>query len=335
MRKFPVILALALSAGAASAGTLEEVQERGVLNCGVNSGLVGFASKDDNDNWSGFDVAMCRAVAAAVLGDTSAVNFVETTTRDRFTSLLSGEVDMLSRNTTWSFTTDVELKVDFAGIAYYDGQGFMVPKELGISSATELNGRSVCVHVDSTSQLNLVEYFGRLDMELNQVPVETTAEAQQRYLDGECEVYSSDASQLAAIRATFVAPSEHVLLQDIISKEPLGPVVRHGDDNWTDIVRWVLNALITAEELGVTSVNIEELMQGTNNPEIDRLLGTSGRLGEMLGLSPDWAARAIKAGGNYGELFARHIGANTPINLSRGLNLQWTEGGLLYSPPFR
>lgn len=335
MRKFPVILALVLAAGAASAGTLEDVQERGKLNCGVNSGLVGFASKDDNDNWTGFDVALCRAVAAAVLGDSSAVNFVETTTRDRFTSLLAGEVDMLSRNTTWSFTTDVELKVDFAGVAYYDGQGFMVPKELGISSATELNGRSVCVHVGTTSQLNLVEYFERLDMELNQVPVETTAEAQQRYLDGECEVYSSDASQLAAIRATFVAPSEHVLLQDIISKEPLGPVVRHGDDDWTDIVRWVLNALITAEELGVTSVNIDELMQGTNNPEIDRLLGTQGRLGEMLGLSPDWAARVIKAGGNYGELFARHIGSNTPINLSRGLNLQWTEGGLLYSPPFR
>lgn len=335
MKTLPWIAAFCVSAGMAVGGTLDEVKERGRLNCGVNSGLVGFASKDDNGTWTGFDVAICRAVAAAVLGDSTAVDFFETTTRTRYTDLLSGKVDVLSRNTTWSFSTDVELKLDFAGIAYYDGQGFMVPKALGVSSATELNGRSICVHVGTTTAMNLVEYFSRLDMELTPVPADTLAEAQQKYLAGECEVYTSDASQLAAIRATFVSPSDHVLLQDIISKEPLGPVVRQGDDAWTDVVRWVLNALIAAEELGITSANIDELMQGTTTPEINRLLGNEGVQGEMLGLTSDWAARAIKAGGNYGEIFARHIGANTPINLSRGLNLQWTEGGLLYSPPFR
>lgn len=335
MLKTPAFLALFLAAQAASAATLDEVKSRESLNCGVNAGLAGFASKDDAGNWTGFDVGLCRAIAAAVLGDPNAVSYVETSPRNRFTLLNGGTVDVLSRNTTWSFTTDVEMQVNFAGIVYYDGQGFMVPKSLGVSSATELAGKSICVHAETTSALNMREYFTRLDMPVEPVPVETTAEAQSKYLEGECDVYTSDASQLAAIRATFESPSEHVLLQDIISKEPLGPVVRHGDDAWGDVVRWVLNALISAEELGVTSANVDELMQGTNNPEIDRLLGSSGRLGDMLGLDAGWAARAIKAGGNYGELFAKHIGEKTPIGLSRGLNLQWTEGGLLYSPPFR
>lgn len=325
-----------LLAGAATAGTLDEVKTRGTLNCGVNTGLVGFASKDSNGEWRGFDVGMCRAVAAAVLGDPMAVNFVETTAATRFTALNAGEIDLLVRNTTWSFATDVDLKVDFAGINYYDGQAFMVPRTLGLSSARELDGRSICVQAGTTSALNVDEYFDRYQMSYEAVPVEGTAEAQSLYLEGACEVYSSDASQLAAIRATFANPGDHVLLEDIISKEPLGPAIRHGDNDWADIVRWTLNALIAAEELGVNSANVDELKaQGTSTPEINRLLGLEGRMGEMLGLDADWAVRAIKAGGNYGELFSRNIGVDTPIGLSRGLNLQWTEGGLLYSPPFR
>lgn len=326
---------LACAVNMASAGTLDDVKSREMLNCGVNTGLIGFASRDSRDQWSGFDVDLCRAVAAAVLGDPGAVNFVETTNRSRFTALLGGEIDVLARNTTWSFSTDVGLKVDFAGINYYDGQRFMVPKALGVTSATELDGRTICVQPDSKAAKNLAEYFGRKNISFESVEVESTAQAQTFYLEGACEVFTADASELAAIRATFQAPGDHLLLSDVISKEPLGPVVRHGDDEWADVVRWVLNALITAEELGVTSVNIEEMRERTDHPEVARLLGAEGQMGEALGLDADWAVRAIRAGGNYGELFARNIGETTPIGLSRGLNLLWTEGGLLYSPPFR
>jgi general L-amino acid transport system substrate-binding protein len=323
-------------ATSAAAGTLEDVKARGSLNCGVNSGLQGFANRDSNGTWAGFDVGLCRAVAAAVLGDPSAVAFTETTPSTRYLALNSGEIDLLVRNTTWSLSTDVDLKVDFAGINYYDGQGFMVPKALGLSSARELDGRSVCVQGETPAARNLEEFFARYDMALETVAVGSTAEAQAVYLEGGCEVYTADASQLAAIRATFGTPDAHVLLEDIISKEPLGPVVRHGDDDWSDIVRWVLNALIAAEELGVTSANAMELREsGSNTPEVNRLLGVEGLLGEMLRLEPDWAVRAITAGGNYGELFARNIGEDTPVGLPRGLNLQWSDGGLLYSPPFR
>ncbi|MFW2589127.1 amino acid ABC transporter substrate-binding protein [Sagittula sp. SSi028] len=328
--------ALMLAATTATANTLEDVTARGTLNCGVNAGLVGFAMQDSNGTWRGFDVGLCRAVAAAVLGDPAAVNFVETTAASRYDALNAGDIDLLVRNTTWSFSSDVDLKVDFAGINYYDGQAFMVPKALGLSSARELDGRSICIQEGTTSAQNVAEYFRRYEMSYQSVAIENTADAQTKYLNGDCDVYSTDASQLAAIRATFATPSDHVLLEDIISKEPLGPAVRHGDDDWADVVRWTLNALIAAEELGVTSANIDELrLQGTDTPEINRLIGVDGVLGDMLGLDADWALRAIKAGGNYGELFARNIGANTPIGLSRGLNLQWTEGGLLYSPPFR
>ncbi|CUH78811.1 amino acid ABC transporter substrate-binding protein [Tropicibacter naphthalenivorans] len=335
MHKGILLGAMLLTAGGATAGTLDDVKARGTLNCGVNAGLVGFASQNGNGEWSGFDVGLCRAVAGAVLGDPNAVTFFETTTSSRFTSLLSGEIDLLARNTTWSFSTDVELKLDFAGVNYYDGQGFMVPKSLGVSSAKELDGRTICVQADTTTAPNLEEYFNRNNMTYDPIPVEATAEAQTLYLEGECEVYTTDASGLAAIRATFQTPGDHVLLPEIISKEPLGPVVRHGDDEWGDVVRWVLNALIAAEELGITSTNLEELAVGTDNPEINRLLGTEGILGEMLDLSPDWAVQALRAGGNYGELFARNIGENTPIGLSRGLNALWTDGGLLYAQPFR
>ena len=324
-----------LSAGMAAAATLEDVKERGTLNCGVNTGLAGFAAPDANGNWEGFDVAFCRAVAAAVLGDPTAVEFVPLTGQTRFTGLASGEVDVLSRNTTWTFTRDVDLKFEFAGVNYYDGQGFIVPADLGVTSAKDLDGATVCIQTGTTTELNLADYFRANNMEYEPVPIETNAEAQQQYLAGACDVYTTDRSGLAATRATFEDPSAHVILPETISKEPLGPLVRHGDPEWGDIVRWTLNALVAAEEYGVTSANVDELSEGTENPEINRLLGTEGNLGDMIGLEPEWARNVIKSQGNYGEIFERHIGESTPIGLARGLNAQWKDGGLLYAPPFR
>ncbi|MFT4715069.1 MAG: general L-amino acid transport system substrate-binding protein [Paracoccaceae bacterium] len=324
-----------LAAGMASAGTLDDVKAKGFLQCGVSSGLVGFAFPDASGNWSGFDVSVCRAVAAAVLGDPSAVKFTPTTGKTRFTALASGEIDMLARNTTWTFSRDVDLKFTFVGVNYYDGQGFMVPKELGVSSAKDLDGATVCIQTGTTTELNLADYFRTNNISYEPVPIETNAEAQQQYLAGACDVYTTDASGLAATRAAFEDPDAHTLLPEIISKEPLGPLVRHGDDQWGDIVRWTLNALITAEELGVTSANLAEMSNGTNNPEINRLLGTEGTLGAMLGLDAGWAKAAIAVAGNYGEIFETNIGESTAIGLSRGLNAQWADGGLIYSPPFR
>ena len=325
-----------LAAGVASAATVDDIKARGKLNCGVSTGLVGFAAPDADGNWGGFDVGVCRAVAAAVLGDPMAVEFVPTTGKTRFTALASGEIDMLARNTTWTFSRDVDLKFTFVGVNYYDGQGFMVPKELGVSSAKDLDGATVCIQTGTTTELNLADFFRVNNISYEPVPIETNAEAQQQYLAGACDVYTTDASGLAATRATFEAPGDHVVLPEIVSKEPLGPLVRHGDDNWGDIVRWTLNALITAEELGVTSDNVADMAAAAgNNPEINRLLGTEGNLGEMLGLDADWAKKAIMAGGNYGELFEDNIGESTAIGLARGLNAQWTQGGLIYSPPFR
>ena len=324
-----------LSAGAAAAGTLHDVKARDKLQCGVNTGLVGFASPDANGEWQGFDVAVCRAVAAAVLGDGSKVEFVPVTNKVRFTALASGEIDMLARNTTWTFSRDVDLKFEFTGVNYYDGQGFMVPKELGVSSAKELDGATVCIQTGTTTELNLADFFRANNISYEPVPIETDSEAQQQYLAGACDTYTTDASGLAATRATFDDPSAHVVLPEIVSKEPLGPLVRHGDNEWGDIVRWTLNALIAAEELGVTSANVSELGGDPSTPEINRLLGTEGTLGEMLGLDAEWAKRAIMVSGNYGEIFAKNIGVDTPVGLARGLNGQWTEGGLLYAPPFR
>ncbi|MCW1934762.1 amino acid ABC transporter substrate-binding protein [Pararhodobacter zhoushanensis] len=325
----------ALVAGFASATTLEDVQARGSLNCGVSTGVNGFSAPDANGVWQGFDVAVCRAVAAAVLGDPMAVNFVPTTGQTRFTALASGEIDILARNTTWTLSRDVDLGFTFIGVNYYDGQGFMVDRALGVSSATELDGATVCIQTGTTTELNLADYFRINNMTYEPVPIETNAEAQQQYLAGACDVYTTDASGLAATRASFETPGDHVILPEIISKEPLGPLVRQGDDQWADIGRWTLNALIAAEELGVTSANLEQMAAGTTNPEINRLLGSEGSLGEMLGLDPQWAMHAIAAGGNYGEIFAATIGEATPIGLARGLNAQWTQGGLLYTPPFR
>ena len=342
MKRTAFLGALTVAGIAASAAmaqdvsTIDQVKERGKLNCGVTTGLVGFAAPDANGQWNGFDVGVCRAVAAAVLGDANAVEFVPTTGKTRFTALASGEIDMLARNTTWTFSRDVDLKFEFVGVNYYDGQGFMVAKDLGATSAKELDGATVCIQTGTTTELNLADFFRANDMSYEPVPIETNAEAQQQYLAGACDVYTTDASGLAATRATFEDPSAHILLPEIISKEPLGPLVRHGDNNWGDVVRWTLNALIAAEELGVTSANIGELgASAGSNPEINRLLGTEGTLGEMLGLDAEWAKRAIMAGGNYGELFAKNIGEETPIALARGLNAQWTDGGLLYAPPFR
>ena len=324
-----------LAAGAAAAGTLDDVKARGTLNCGVTTGLVGFAAPNADGEWNGFDVSVCRAVAAAVLGDATAVEFVPTTGKTRFTALASGEIDMLARNTTWTFSRDVDLKFTFVGVNYYDGQGFMVPKALGVSSAKDLDGATVCIQTGTTTELNLADFFRANNISYEPVPIETNAEGQQQYLAGACDTYTTDASGLAATRATFENPGDHVLLPEIISKEPLGPLVRHGDDEWGDVVRWTLNALITAEELGVTSANVNEMAESSGNPEVKRLLGTEGTLGEMLGLEADWAMKAIATQGNYGEIFAKNIGEETPIALARGLNAQWTDGGLLYSPPFR
>ncbi|MGA1759444.1 MAG: amino acid ABC transporter substrate-binding protein [Paracoccaceae bacterium] len=325
----------AMAAGAASAGTMDDVKARGKLNCGVTTGLVGFAAPDANGVWEGFDVSVCRAVAAAVLGDPAAVEFVTTTGQTRFTALASGEIDMLARNTTWTFSRDVDLKFEFVGVNYYDGQGFMVPKSLGVSSAKELDGATVCIQTGTTTELNLADFFRANNISYEPVPIETNAEAQQQYLAGACDVYTTDASGLAATRATFENPDDHALLPEIISKEPLGPLVRHGDNEWGDVVRWSLNAMIAAEEMGITSANVDSMAAGTNNPEINRILGTEGELGAMLGLDKDWAMRIIKSVGNYAEVFEKNIGESTPIGLARGLNAQWTNGGLLYTPPFR
>ncbi|PHQ68903.1 MAG: amino acid ABC transporter substrate-binding protein [Paracoccus sp.] len=319
----------------ASADVLADIRQRGELHCGVNAGLAGFAAPDANGNWTGFDVAFCRAVAAAVLRDPSKVKFVPTDLETRFKLLMDGEVDLLVRNSTWTFSRDAALKLEFAGVNYYDGQGFMVRKELGVTSVKELGEAPICVQRGSTSAQNLADYFGANGMTLNTVEVESDAEGERRYTAGDCDAYTTDASGLAATRAAFADPENHIVLPEIISKEPLGPVVRQQDGQWGDVVRWTLFALIAAEEYGVTSKNIEELVKSSATPEIQRLLGVRDDLGAMIGLDAEWAKRAIQASGNYGEIFAANIGEQTPIGLARGLNAQWTQGGLMYAPPFR
>ena len=333
---FGALSVLALGATAAAATTLEDVKARGELLCGSNAGLAGFSAPDAAGVYQGFDIAMCRAVAAAVLGDPMKVKVVPLSSETRFTALSAGEVDMLARTSTWTFSRDTDLKLDFVGVNYYDGQGFMVKKSLGVSSAKELDGATVCIQTGTTTELNLADFAKSNGLTYEPVPVKDNAEAEQQYSAGACDVYTTDASGLAATRATFADAAEHVVLPEIISKEPLALVVRHGDNQWADIVKLTFNALLTAEELGITSTNVDEMAAAPgNNPEINRLLGTEGELGAMMGLSKDWAVKAIKAGGTYGEIFEANIGASTPIGLSRGLNALWTQGGLQYSPPFR
>ena len=327
--------AAAALAGMASATTLEDVKARGELLCGSNAGLAGFSAPDANGVYQGFDVAMCRAVAAAVLGDPMKVKVVPLSSETRFTALSAGEVDMLARTSTWTFSRDTDLKMDFVAVNYYDGQGFMVKKALGVSSAKELDGATVCIQTGTTTELNLADYFKSNGMTYQPVPLKDNAEAEQQYSAGACDVYTTDASGLAATRATFSDASEHVILPEIISKEPLALVVRHGDNQWGDIVRWTFYALVAAEEKGITQANIEQVAAATEDPEVKRILGLEGDLGAMLGLDKDWAKRAIAASGNYGEIFEANIGAATPIGLARGLNALWTQGGLQYAPPFR
>jgi general L-amino acid transport system substrate-binding protein len=339
MKKLQIISAaaavMALGVTAASAGTLQDVQARGELRCIVSTGLAGFAYTDSAGVYQGFDADFCRATAAAVLGDASKVKFVPATGKTRFTILNSGEGDVLWRNTTWTFVRDVDVKLTFVGVNYYDGQGFMAPKSLGVKSAKDLDGATVCIQTGTTTELNLADFFRSNKISYEPVPIETNDESRTNYLAGRCDVYTTDASGLAATRSTFQNPKDHVILPEIISKEPLGPVVRHGDDQWGDVIRWVLNATRGAEELGVTQANVAEMAKGTNNPEINRMLGTEGDLGAMLGLQKDWGQKVIGAVGNYSEIFERHIGKDTDIGLDRGLNALWTDGGIQYSPPFR
>ena len=329
------LAASALVAGFASAGTLDDVKARGELVCGSNTGLTGFGAPDANGNWVGFDVALCRAVAAAVLGDATKVKFVPTTGETRFTALSSGEVDVLVRNSTWTYSRDNDLKFDFVAVNYYDGQGFMVKKDLGVTSAKELDGATICIQTGTTTELNLADFFKSNNISYTPVTVADDAEAQRQYMAGACDAFTTDASGLAASRATLPDAENHIILPEIISKEPLGPVVRHGDNNWGDIVRWTYFALLIAEEKGITQANVEEIAASSTDPEVRRLLGVEGDMGVMMGVDNAWAKNAIKAGGNYGEIFAANIGESTPIGLARGLNELWSKGGLQYAPPVR
>jgi general L-amino acid transport system substrate-binding protein len=318
----------------ASAQTLKQVKDRGILNCGSNTGLAGFGLPDAQGNWTGLDVDTCKAVAAAVLGDANKVKFVPLSAKDRFTALQSGEVDMLARNTTWTSSRDTQLGLNFTGVNYYDGQGFMVRKALKVNSALELNEASVCVQQGTTTELNLADYFRANNMKLKTVTFASSDEAIKAYDSGRCDAFTTDASGLYAERLRLANSGDHIVLPEIISKEPLGPSVRHGDDQWFDVVRWTLYAMINAEELGVTSKNVDEMLKSTS-PDIKRLLGTEGAYGEQLGLAKDWAVKIVKQVGNYGEVFDRNVGAGSPLKIDRGLNKLWSKGGLQYAPPVR
>jgi len=326
--------AIAVLASGAVAGTLDDVKKKGVVACGVNAGLPGFSNPDDKGNWTGLDVDVCRAIAAAVFGDSKKVKFVPTTTANRFTALQSGEVDILSRNTTWTLSRDAALGMEFTGINYYDGQGFMVPTKLKVTTATKLSGATVCVQKGTTTELNLADYFRSTKMQYTIVAFEKLDETIAAYDSGRCDVFTTDRSGLAAVRLKLKNPNDHLVLPEVISKEPLGPAVRHGDNQWGDIARWTLFAMVNAEELGVTSQNVDQ-MKTSPNPEIKRLLGTEGDLHKGLGLEPNWAYNIIKQVGNYAESYDRNVGPNTPLKLERGVNSLWTKGGLMYAPPIR
>ena len=326
--------ALTLAGFAANAGTLEDVTAKGHVQCGVSQGVPGFSNPDQAGNWTGIDVDVCRAVAAAVFGDAGKVKFTPLTAKERFTALQSGEIDILSRNTTWTLVRDTALGLDFVGVNYYDGQGFMVRKDLGVKSAKELGGASVCVNIGTTTELNMADFFRANDMKYSPVVFEKSDEVVAAYDAGRCDVYTTDRSGLAANRLKLKDPNAHMVLPETISKEPLGPVVRHGDNKWGDVVRWSLYAMLEAEEYGVSSKNVDQ-MRSSKNPVIRRLLGTEGDLGKSIGLSNDWSFNIIKHVGNYGESYARNVGPNTPIGLARGVNALWKDGGLQYPMPVR
>ncbi|MCB1517077.1 MAG: amino acid ABC transporter substrate-binding protein [Hyphomicrobiaceae bacterium] len=318
----------------AQAGTLQDVQAKGFVQCGSNGSLPGFGVPDDQGNWTGLDVDYCRALAAAVFGDPNAVKFTPLSAKERFTALQSGEVDVLSRNTTWTMTRDASLGLNFVGVDYYDGQGFMVRKSLDVSSALELSGAAVCTNTGTTTELNVADYFRANNLDYEVVAFEKGDEVIAAYDAGRCDVFTTDASGLYAERLKLTNPDEHMILPEIISKEPLGPVVRQGDDEWFNVNKWVLNAIINAEDLGVNQANVDQML-GSDNPEIRRLLGAEGTFGEMIGLSNDWAYNVIKMVGNYADIFDRNVGPDTPLGISRGLNALWSKGGILYAPPIR
>lgn len=325
--------ALGFTAAAASAGTLDDVKKKGFVQCGVSQGLPGFSNPDDKGNWSGVDVDVCRAMAAAIFGDDKKVKFTPLSAKERFTALQSGEIDVLSRNTTWTATRDTALGLNFAGVNYYDGQGFMVRKSLGVKNASELDGAAVCTNSGTTTELNVSDYFRSKGMKYKLVAFEKADEVVAAYDAGRCDVYTTDQSGLYAQRIKLKNPSEHVILPEIISKEPLGPVVRQGDDQWFNLVKWSLFCMVDAEEMGVTSANVDAKMSSTN-PGVKRLVGKEGNFGKNLGVSNSWCHDIVKNVGNYGESFARNLSV-APLNIKRGKNALWVNGGLQYAPPIR
>jgi general L-amino acid transport system substrate-binding protein len=324
----------AVAASSASAQTLDRVKQKGQLSCGSNTGLAGFGVPDEKGNWTGLDVDVCRAIAAAIFNDPTKVKFVPLSSKDRFTALQSGEVDLLVRNSTWTMSRDTSLGLNFTNVNYYDGQGFMVRKKLGVNSALELNGASVCTQQGTTTELNLADYFRANKMKYEVVAFATSDETTKAYDAGRCDAFTTDASGLYSERLKLTNPNDHIVLPEIISKEPLGPAVRHGDDQWFDIVKWVGYAMLNAEELGVTQANVDQMTK-SDNPEVKRLLGTEGKYGESLGLTNDWVVRIVKHVGNYGESFERNVGEGSPLKIKRGLNALWNKGGLQYAPPVR
>ena len=324
---------LAVSANTASAATLDEVKGKGHVQCGVSQGLPGFSAFDDKGNWSGVDVDVCRAVAAAIFGDDGAVKFTPLSAKERFTALQSGEIDVLSRNTTWTATRDTALGLNFAGVNYYDGQGFMVPNSLGIKNASELSGASVCTNTGTTTELNVSDYFRANGMDYTVVAFEKADEVVAAYDSGRCDVYTTDQSGLYAQRIKLKDPSAHTVLPEVISKEPLGPVVRQGDDQWFNLVKWSLFCMVNAEEMGITSGNVGSKASG-DDPAVKRLLGLEGSFGQNLGVSPTWCQNIVSSVGNYGESFARNLSI-APLNIQRGVNELWSKGGLQYAPPIR
>jgi len=333
-------LATILSAGQALAGKdLDAVKTRGHLLCGVAAGgLAGFMSVDSRGKWTGLDIDICRAVAAAIFGDSEKVKYVPLSPQQRFTALQSGEVDMLSNNSTWTLTRDTALGLDFTGVTYYDGQGFMVHKKLGVKSAKELNGATICVPSGSTTELNVADYFRSMKMAFKPVIIEDVDQIRAAFFTGRCDVYTGDSARLYATRAANVPPpataDDYVILPERISKEPLGPVVRHGDNQFADIVKWAQYAMIEAEEYGITSKNVDEMLK-SDNPGIKRVLGVTPGMGKALGVDEAWVYTIVKQVGNYGEAFDRNLGMGSPIKMERGLNKLWTQGGLQYAPPIR
>ncbi len=337
MRKFlftGMAAASAVVCATVSAATLDDVKQKGFVQCGVSQGLKGFSSPDDKGGWTGIDVDVCRAVAAAIFADPQKVKYTPLSAKERFTALQSGEIDVLSRNTTWAVSRDTALGFDFRGVTYYDGQGFMVRKSSGVKSARELDGATVCVLMGTSTSLTLGDYFRSHNMKYEPVMFEKDDEVMAAYESGRCDTYTTDSSGLYANRLTLKEPQEHIVLPEIISKEPLGAVVRHGDNQWGDIVSWSLYAMINAEELGVNSGNAAA-MKNSDNPEIRRLLGTEGKFGEGMGLPDDWAYNIIAKVGNYAEIFDRNVGMGSPLGIPRGLNALWTQDGIQYAPPIR